>query len=74
MRVLCNLFQLPGFDYADSISVRDELLKLQKSKRPDPVFPEIKLSQKNDIKVQEWKIYQSDSIVRRGKALQQVQL
>jgi len=74
LRVLGNLFQLAGFDYADSISVRDELLKLQKGKRPDPVFPEIKLSQKSDINVKEWKIYQSDSIVRRGKALQQVQL
>ncbi|MDX2163884.1 MAG: NADH-quinone oxidoreductase subunit NuoG [Gammaproteobacteria bacterium] len=75
LRVLANLFKLDGFDYTDSESVRDELLQLEKkSKRPDPVFPEIKLSQKSDIKVPEWKIYQSDSIVRRGKALQKVQL
>ena len=75
LRVLGNLFKLGGFDYTDSQSVRNELIQLEKkSKRPDPVFPEIKLSQKSDIKVPEWKIYQSDSIVRRGKALQQVQL
>ncbi len=74
LRVLGNLFQLAGFDYTDSISVRDELLKLQKGKRPDPVFPEMKSSQKDNAAIPEWKIYQSDSIVRRGKALQQVQL
>lgn len=74
LRVFGNLFQLAGFDYTDSLAVRDELLALQKSKRPDPVFPEIKAAEKIEGSAPEWKIYQADSIVRRGKALQQVQL
>jgi NADH-quinone oxidoreductase subunit G len=74
LRVLGNLFQLPGFDYVDSESIRDELLKLQKTKKPEPVFPEIKLAKIKDAVIPEWKIYQTDAIVRRGTALQKVVL
>ncbi|HEV2613789.1 MAG TPA: NADH-quinone oxidoreductase subunit NuoG [Gammaproteobacteria bacterium] len=74
LRVLGNLFKLTGFDYVDSESIRDELFKLQKIKKPDPVFPEIKLAKLNKVDVPEWKIYQSDPLVRRGEALQKVEL
>jgi len=74
LRVLGNLFQLSGFDYVNSEEIRDECLTLQKSKKPDPVFPEIKLSQATNTLIPEWKMYQSDALVRRGEALQKVTL
>lgn len=74
LRVLGNLFKLAGFDYTDSESIRDELLQLQKTKKTAPVFPEIKLAKKTELTIPQWSLYQSDPLVRRGEALQKVQL
>jgi len=75
LRVLGNLFQLPGFDYLSSIEVRDEVAKLAggvqigtRAEWPTPA----RLSPLSDgiVRLADVPIYAIDSIVRRSEPLQ----
>ncbi|MFK8068662.1 MAG: NADH-quinone oxidoreductase subunit NuoG [Gammaproteobacteria bacterium] len=78
LRVLGNKFDLEGFDYDSSLEVLDEIKSLSKEIEPDnrmeKISPrEIQKSGQGIELVFETPIYFTDPLVRRAKALQQMQ-
>jgi NADH-quinone oxidoreductase subunit G len=75
-RVLGNLFQLSGFEYLSSEDVLQEL-KMQygiaHNSSYKPYFPEQGLPEANQplVRVGEWPLYRSDTLVRHSSALQE---
>lgn len=79
IRVLANLMELPGFDYADIHAVLAELSELVDN-QPDntsQAFPlKIKTLEKNDTQLKRlapWLMYRVDGLTRRAEALQATQ-
>ncbi len=78
LRVLANKFNLEGFDYDSSVEVLDEVKSLTKEVVPDnkmqTISPrEIQKTGQGIELVFETPIYFTDALVRRAKALQQMQ-
>lgn len=79
LRVLGNFLELPGFDYASSEEIRDELKQLFDSALIEFVEADLKLethikSLSNRLsRIGEIPLYATDSIVRRATALQATQ-
>ncbi|MCP4088961.1 MAG: molybdopterin-dependent oxidoreductase, partial [Gammaproteobacteria bacterium] len=71
LRVLGNLFDLPGYDYVSSEEVRDELQRLMDSVTPRTGDWPIAKSLDGATGIANVRsIYQVDPLVRRAKALQ----
>lgn len=77
LRVLGNLFELSGFEYASSEEVRDELQQMVSqanplvgAQHPAPANILRKLSDNQITRITEWPIYAIDSLVRRAEPLQ----
>ncbi|OGV27329.1 MAG: NADH-quinone oxidoreductase subunit G [Legionellales bacterium RIFCSPHIGHO2_12_FULL_37_14] len=76
LRVLGNLANCPGFDYASSEDVLAELLLLKHGKElnlNDEIFVDAEFppAQKGLVRVGEWPLYAVDGLVRRANALQE---
>jgi NADH-quinone oxidoreductase subunit G len=74
LRVLANLLHCPGFDYASTEEVLQEL-KIQVDMMPemttDLFYPEsLPASSDNLVRVGEWPLYRCDAIVRHAQPLQ----
>ena len=72
LRVLGNLLDLPGFDYVDSLQVRDELAEFLDTANVPTAAPgghEV-LSLPRGPAGREVPIYRVDALVRRAAALQ----
>ena len=79
LRVLGNLLDLPGFDYADSAEVRDELAAhcagVGPDNRPAGTWPSLEASADAALmRVGTVPIYAVDPLVRRAPALQQTRM
>jgi NADH-quinone oxidoreductase subunit G len=76
LRVLANLFELPGFEYVVSTEIRDELKAMlanhvfTAAKQAQPI---LNLTHNNHsyTRITEWPMYRVDSLVRRSTPLQQ---
>ena len=71
IKVLADLLDLKGFDYIDSIQVKDEALKSSKAKTS---FDDANVQSVDDSEITtHWQYapYASDSVTRRAKALQE---
>lgn len=75
LRVLGNLFELPGFDYVSSEGVLDELKQALLNATPTAVkqnyASKIDTHDYPITRITEWPLYSVDSLVRRSSALQQ---
>jgi len=75
LRVLGNLLDLAGFEYENSVQIRDELKEKQENSRdkkesrktPPPLCP----ASKEETERESLGLYMVDPMVRRAKALQQ---
>ena len=74
LRVLGNLLDIPGFDYATSEAVRDELHALPE-RAVDPVAVELDAAAAIAVKPAELDVpvYAVDALVRRAASLQQTE-
>lgn len=73
LRVLGNLFELPGFDYDCSTEIRDEVKQKADVKKVNQQALTISLNDYpplNTVAITEWPMYSSDPLTRRAKALQ----
>ena len=75
LRVLGNLFQLPGFDYLSSTEVRDELAKSAAELKADsastwPAPSRLSAAPQGVVRLADAPIYAIDGIVRRAPSLQ----
>ncbi len=74
LRVLANLFALPGFDYVTSEQVRDELKEQidQVVLPPASEWLELPAAEKMPAlhRIAEWPMYRVDSVVRHADSLQ----
>jgi NADH-quinone oxidoreductase subunit G len=72
LRVLGNLLNLPGFDYASSDEIRDELQRELGEFREEPRAHAWRAGRLNGVDtVREIGIYEVDAIVRRSRPLQE---
>ncbi len=75
LRVLGNLFQLPGFDYLSSTEVRDELAKATGPLKLDsestwPTPARLSAAPQGLVRLADVSLYAIDNIVRRAPSLQ----
>lgn len=75
MRVLANLLHCPGFEYASSEEVMQEIkecVDMVSDSKYVPFYPESLPASRNSlVRVGEWPLYRSDPIVRHATALQE---
>ena len=77
LRVLGNLFNLEGFDYASSEEVRNELQGLiTKNQTTEMILQSFNFTEKLShfplTRIVEWPIYRVDNLVRHAEALQKL--
>lgn len=75
LRVLGNLLHCPGFDFASTEDVLQEIkanVNMMSERQYTPIYPpSLPVNAYDLVRVGEWSLYRSDAIVRHAEALQQ---